>query len=58
MMIDIGRDVKAFQAACRAQGVSVGRPFPPLDSLARVSIGTMDEMHRAVEVIGDVLRAS
>ncbi len=58
VMVDIRRDSKAFQAACRAAGVLVGRPFPPLNTHARVSIGTMDEMQRASEVFKKILGAS
>ena len=55
LMADIRRDAKAFQTACRDQGVYVGRPFPPLTTRARISIGTMEEMRRAVEVFRRVL---
>ena len=51
LMVDIGRDVKAFRTACLERGVSLGRPFPPLNTHLRVSIGTMPEMERAVDVI-------
>jgi histidinol-phosphate aminotransferase len=56
VMAEIGRDAKAFQAACEKRGVATGRPFPPLDTTARISIGTMDEMKRALPVILDVLK--
>jgi histidinol-phosphate aminotransferase len=56
LMVDIRRDVKAFREACRAKGILVGRPFPPLDTHARISIGTMDEMRTATAVFADVLR--
>jgi histidinol-phosphate aminotransferase len=56
-MADIRRDSKDFQGACEKQGVLVGRPFPPLTTHARVSIGTMDEMRAAVEVFKRVLAA-
>ena len=58
MMVDIRRDSRAFRAACRESSVMVGRPFPPLDTYARISIGTIDEMHRAVEVFRQVLAIS
>jgi histidinol-phosphate aminotransferase len=56
VMADIGRDPGKFQEECRARGVAVGRPFPPLTSHARISIGTMDEMKRALPVIAQVLK--
>jgi len=38
--------------------VRVGRDFPPLeDTHCRISLGTMEEMERAVEVFGQVLEA-
>jgi histidinol-phosphate aminotransferase len=55
MMIDIKRDVKAFKAECIKKGVAVGRPFPPLDTHVRVSVGTMTEMQKAVEVFRSTL---
>ena len=58
VMVDLRRDVKAFRQACRAQGVSIGRLFPPLVTHARVSIGTKDEMTRAIEVFKRVLMTS
>jgi len=57
IMVDVRRDAAEFRDACRAQGVLVGRPFPPLTTHARISIGTMDEMHRAVDVVRRVLRS-
>ena len=58
VMADIRREPKAFQEACLKKGVAVGRPFPPLDTHARISIGTMDEMKRAMPLILDVLKAT
>lgn len=55
LMIDIHRDVKAFKAACLKQGVAVGRPFPPLNTHLRLSIGTLAEMEAAVQVFQGIL---
>ena len=55
IMVPIGRDSKAFRDACAKHGVLVGRPFPPLTTHARISIGTMDEMRRATDVFRQVL---
>jgi histidinol-phosphate aminotransferase len=55
MMVDIKRDVKAFKAECIKKGVAVGRQFPPLNTHMRVSIGTMAEMQKAVEVFHSTL---
>jgi histidinol-phosphate aminotransferase len=55
IMVPIGRDSKAFKDACAKHGILVGRPFPPLTTHARISIGTMDEMKKAVDVFRQVL---
>jgi histidinol-phosphate aminotransferase len=38
------------------RGVAVGRPFPPLDHMLRVSIGTDADMARFREVFLSVYR--
>jgi histidinol-phosphate aminotransferase len=56
VFMDIKRPAAGFRDACQAAGVLVGRDFPPFhDRYARVSIGTMDEMQRAVAVFKTVL---
>jgi len=55
LMVAIGRDSKAFKDACAKHGILVGRPFPPLTTHARISIGTMDEMKKATDVFRQVL---
>lgn len=57
VMADIGRDCVAFRDACRDKGVAVGRPFPPLSTYSRISIGTMAEMEQACGVFAAVLKA-
>jgi histidinol-phosphate aminotransferase len=54
IMVPIGRDSRGFKDACAKHGVLVGRAFPPLTTHLRVSIGTMDEMKKAVEVFRQV----
>ena len=56
IFVDTEMPVEAFQAACATRGVRVGRPFPPLWTHCRISIGTMEEMERAVPVFDDVLK--
>jgi histidinol-phosphate aminotransferase len=57
IFVDVGQPASTFRAACARQGVNVGRDFPPFEhSHARISIGTMAEMQRAVTVFRDVLR--
>lgn len=57
VMADVGRDCVAFRDACRAQGIAVGRPFPPLKTYSRITIGTMAEMQRACDVFAAVLKS-
>ena len=56
VMADVRRDIRVFQRACRNRGVEIARPFPPLLTWARITIGTMAEMQQAVEVFRDALR--
>jgi histidinol-phosphate aminotransferase len=55
LMIDLRRDMRPVRDACRKDGIAVGRPFPPLNTWMRISIGTMDEMQRATDVLKRVL---
>jgi histidinol-phosphate aminotransferase len=56
MFVDIGTPAKEFREACRAKGVLVARDFPPFEKThARISLGTMAEMQKAVQVFGEVL---
>jgi len=56
MMVDIRRDAGAFRDACRGRSVLIGRRFPPLPTHARITIGTMEEMQRAVAVFREILK--
>jgi|SwirhirootsSR2_FD_contig_91_283643_length_2470_multi_2_in_0_out_0_1 histidinol-phosphate aminotransferase len=56
MFVNIGTPAKEFRDACRAKGVLVARDFPPFEkNMARITLGTMEEMQKAVAVFGDVL---
>ncbi len=55
LMVDVRQRASDFRGACRAHGVLVGRPFPPLDTHARITIGTKDEMQRAADAFRRVL---
>ena len=56
MFVNIGTPARAFRDACRAKGVIVARDFPPFEKThARISLGTMEEMTKAVQVFGEVL---
>jgi histidinol-phosphate aminotransferase len=54
VMIDVGRDVRDFGRAMAQRGVAVGRPFPPLNQLLRVSIGTDQDMAKFREAFWTV----
>jgi histidinol-phosphate aminotransferase len=57
LFVDIGRPAREFRDGCAKAGVTVGRDFPPFEGThARISLGTMEEMKRAVDVFRDVLR--
>jgi histidinol-phosphate aminotransferase len=47
IMVDVRRDARGYQNACRGAGVFIARPFPPLDTFARITIGTAEEMRKA-----------
>jgi histidinol-phosphate aminotransferase len=56
MFIDIKRPAREFREACLKEGVLVGRDFPPYEKThARISVGTMAEMQKAVQVFEHAL---
>jgi histidinol-phosphate aminotransferase len=56
MFVDIGMPAGEFRTACRAKNVLVGRDFPPYEKThARISLGTMEEMQKAIKVFDQVL---
>lgn len=58
VFVNIGRPAAGFRDACRAQGVSIGRDFPPMEKThARISLGTMEDMQRAMVVFKQALTA-
>jgi histidinol-phosphate aminotransferase len=54
MMVDVGRNARQFISAMPPLGVAPGRPFPPLDNMLRVTIGTDAEMAKFREVFWKV----
>jgi histidinol-phosphate aminotransferase len=50
MMVDIRRDAKQFKLDCLKQKVAVGRQFASLPTWVRVSVGTPEEMRKALQV--------
>jgi histidinol-phosphate aminotransferase len=55
MMVDIRRDAREFKLECVKKLVAIGRPFPALPTHVRVSIGTMAEMEKALQVFRTTL---
>lgn len=55
LMVDIRRDAHAFKLECAGHKVVIGRRFPSLPTHARISIGTMAEMKKAIPVFEQVL---
>ena len=54
LMIDTGRNAREFGGAMPRLGVTPGRPFPPLDNMLRVTIGTDAEMAKFRDVFWKV----
>ena len=56
MFVNIKRPAREFRAACLADGVSVGRDFPPYEKThCRISVGTLAEMQKAVQTFEKAL---
>ncbi len=55
VMIETGRDAREMQSRMLAKGVAIGRPFPPLDKMIRVSIGTDAEMAKFRQTLSELL---
>jgi histidinol-phosphate aminotransferase len=56
MFVNVKRSAREFRDGCLKQGVLVGRDFPPYEKThVRISIGTMEEMRKAVQVFEQVL---
>jgi histidinol-phosphate aminotransferase len=57
VMIDAGRGARELGAAFAARHIAVGRPFPPLDHLLRVTIGTAREMEQFRQAFAGIVPA-
>jgi histidinol-phosphate aminotransferase len=57
IMVDVKREAAVFQQMCREVGVAIARPFPPLTSFARITIGTLEDMRKAVPLMLPLLSA-
>ncbi len=58
IFVNLKRDSREFAEGCRLKGVLVGRPFPPMNRWARISVGTREEMDAAMAVFMSVLATS
>ena len=56
-MVHIGREIQPVIDEFRAKKVMVGRPFPPMTTHMRVSIGTADEMDRYTQAFKEIFPA-
>jgi len=56
VFVNLRQPAAGFRDACRAQGVAVGRDFPPMEKThTRISLGTTEDMQRAMAVFKQVL---
>ncbi len=56
LFVEVGRDITGFRADCEKAGLLIGRHYPPADTWARLTIGTPDEMRRALPIFEAVYR--
>jgi histidinol-phosphate aminotransferase len=56
-MVSIGREIQPVIEEFRTKKVMVGRPFPPMTTHMRVSIGTADEMDRFMKAFKEIFPA-
>ena len=56
-MIDLRRDVRPVIEGMMKQGVAVGRPFPPLNTMLRVTVGSEADMAKFRSAFANVMRA-
>ncbi|WP_249781029.1 aminotransferase class I/II-fold pyridoxal phosphate-dependent enzyme [Bradyrhizobium sp. dw_78] len=57
VFFDSGRPHQAVAAALATQGIDIGRPYPPLDTWVRISIGLPGENAIARQVIASLLHS-
>jgi histidinol-phosphate aminotransferase len=55
MMVDAKRDIKQMAPALLAKGIAVGRPFPPYNTMMRVTMGTDADMAKFRHALAEVL---
>jgi histidinol-phosphate aminotransferase len=56
IFVELGIPARQFRAACLEEKILVGRDFPPMqETHCRISLGTMEDMQKAVQVFRKVL---
>ncbi len=55
IMIEVGPNVRQIAAALARKDIAVGRPFPPLNTMMRVTIGAERDMARFQEAFAEVI---
>jgi histidinol-phosphate/aromatic aminotransferase/cobyric acid decarboxylase-like protein len=53
--VDVKRPIGEFRTACQAKGLLIGRPYPPAETWARLTIGTPEEMEAAFAILATLL---
>jgi histidinol-phosphate aminotransferase len=53
-MVHIGREIQPVIEEFRKKQVAVGRPFPPMTTHMRVSIGTAEEMDKFMKAFKEI----
>jgi len=56
-MVEIGREIQPVIEEFRGKKVMVGRPFPPMTTHMRVSVGTAEEMDRFMKAFKEIFPA-
>jgi histidinol-phosphate aminotransferase len=56
-MVNIGREIQPVIDEFHAKKVMVGRPFPPMTTHMRVSVGTAEEMDRFMKAFKEIFPA-
>ena len=55
VFFESGMDIQKLNESMKAEGVMVGRPFPPLMNWCRISTGTLEEVQLFCKALGRVL---
>jgi histidinol-phosphate aminotransferase len=58
VFFDSGRSQQSVASALAAQGIDIGRSYPPLDTWVRISIGLPEENAIARRAVADLLRTT